>query len=169
MALRPADQHRRDQLVEAAAVLTEHGRPDLGQAVEFVLSAQGAPFVQRLQDLPATSERPNIPMRLPKADRDEIKTRAKAAGDKLDVEVHEAFRAFLAGTFEPQPLERAPHGSGDTMANLNVRTLDPAVRLKVEVKCSQMRTGGQRMYVSTVALDWLYRKYEIGRYAPVTE
>ncbi|MEU1078239.1 MULTISPECIES: hypothetical protein [unclassified Streptomyces] len=166
MALSPADKARCDKLAEAASTLKEHGRSDLAEFVEFMLTTDGHLFSGRLLMNANAEKRPALAMRMPASHRDLIKQRVRAAGSTLDAEITEAMRAFMDGTFTPKPLDRAPHGTGDSMVNLNVRPQDHALRKRVEQRCEELREEGQRIYVSTVAIDWLYRKCQIGRYAP---
>lgn len=169
MALSPRDKKHLDNLVEASAVLTEMGRPELAESVDYVRGPSGAEFTARLRKerTGATWERDtNLQMKVDPKDRDLIKARAEAAGDSLTELVNEGLEAFIAGKFDPRPPARAAFGSGGKVG-LNLRP-DEDLLTKAEAKCKAMREAGIRIYVSNVGAAYLSRKYRVGAYAPKT-
>jgi hypothetical protein len=113
------DQDRVNQLHKASAHLRNTGAPELAEAVDFVLTDEGANFIGRLRWRETAQENPNLALVMPKALRDQIKAGAQAAGKQLTTQAVVALNAFLNGEFVPPRPTRAPYGSGK--ANLNVR------------------------------------------------
>lgn len=139
------DQERVAQLKQAAEHCRQTGAPELGDAVDFVLSDEGANFIGRLRWKEAAEENPNLALSMPLSLREEIKEGVKAAGKNLPTQAAMALNAFLDGKFVPDRLERAARGSGGPRANLNVRVNAELRRLADEYG-RQLKADG--------VLDW---------------
>lgn len=164
MALRPTakDRKTRDQLVEAAHVLRGHGRDDLADAVDYVLSPKGWPMLGRLRAEAGPSEIPtNLPIAMQRPVRDHIKRSAEAAGEDLTETVNAGLRAFVEGAFRPGRPARAQYGTAGDRVNLNLRP-DAALRARAdEVAAAVEEELGWRPRVSTLALLWLLERYPL--------
>lgn len=156
MPLKPADQQRRDQLTEAAATLRAANRPDLADAVDYVLTPDGWGFVNRLMWGRKESATGNMPIRVDPSVRDHL----KASSANLTGDVNEGFEKFLAGEWVPDKPEPAGPGSAVKVV-LNVRP-DEALSTQVKERCEQLRSDGElgwKPYASTVALAYLVHKH----------
>ncbi|HEX5569693.1 MAG TPA: hypothetical protein VFY14_22700 [Streptomyces sp.] len=158
----------RDQLTEASAVLSRHGRPDLADAVEYVNSPRGFATVERLYGPAYLKEvlpsiRPdNMPIGMERQAREHIKAAAKAAGDTLTEVVEEGLRAFVAGEFRPGKPARAAYGQGDRV-NLNLRPDAALVEQAAELCQDEALAAelGWEPRVTTVARLWLLERYPL--------
>ncbi|WP_107400461.1 hypothetical protein [Streptomyces africanus] len=143
MPLSRQDQNRVELLQQASAHLRETGAPKLAEAVDFVLTDEGANFVNRLRWKGAAEENPNLALRMPLALRDEIKAGAKAAGKSLTAQAVTALNAFLDGKFVPE--QGAARVSGSPQAMLNVR-VNAELRKRVDEHGAKLKEDG--------VLDW---------------
>ncbi|MFB8182669.1 hypothetical protein ACFC8N_43100 [Streptomyces sp. NPDC055966] len=142
------DQERVDHLKKAAAHLRQTGAPEeLAETVEFVLTDEGANFVNRLRWSGAAQENPNLALSMPTVLRDQIKAGAKAAGKSLPAQAVVALNSFLDGTYMPfDPREENLfRASGRTRSNLNVR-VNADLRQRVDAHGQQLKEDG--------VLDW---------------
>ncbi|MFD9721035.1 hypothetical protein [Streptomyces sp. NPDC059076] len=167
--LRPDDEKHRNNLLTASTRLRDTGHEELADSVDYVLSPEGAAFIGRLR-LDRLGSDPNtgstLPIRLPKAERDQIKARAKAAGESLSQEAEKGLRAFIDGRFVPQPKPRARRNSGalSSAVVLNVRT-DAGLNEQADTKAKEMQEAGTRISLSAVVYDWLCQQYKVGPHA----
>ncbi|MEU9014222.1 hypothetical protein AB0D12_31525 [Streptomyces sp. NPDC048479] len=166
MPLSSTDRKRRDHLVAAAETCRQAGRPDQVEAIDYVLSPKGAEFVTRLrrdsQDV-EDNRGPSLSLGMREEWRDQLKAAAAAAGNILSADVTAILAAFVNGQFEPKPLPRA---TGGKRVNLVVRIPDADLVAQVHRMCGQAREGGDRLYLVSLAIDGLLRKYKVGPYAP---
>lgn len=145
MPLSQSDQQRVEQLHQASAHLRSTGAPQLADAVDFVLTDEGANFVSRLRWKEAGQENPNLPLLMPTVLRDRIKEGAKLEGKSLTTQAVVALNAFLDGKFMPERPQRAPYGSKVATSNLNVR-VNAELRRRVDEYGQQLKDNG--------TLDW---------------
>jgi len=166
MALRPTakDHQVKNRLVEAAAVLREHQRPDLADAVDYVLSPKGWPMLGRLRSAAGGSDLPkNLPISMQRPVKEHIKRAAAAKGDDLTTVVEEGLRAFINGDFRPGRPPRAEYGTSDRV-NLNLRPdgeLVQQAKAMCEDKALPEEWLGWRPSVSVVARLWLLERYPL--------
>lgn len=167
VALNPEDQRRRDQLVTAANTLRESGKPDLADAVDYVLTPAGQKFIGRLhyQKLSETAD-PPLSIGMTVSRKTQVKQAAAAAGDTLTSVLDDGFRRFLAGEFEFRR-ERAAHGKAESRATLNTRP-DGVLQGEVARRCRELKeaSGAVGLGLSPVAAAILYERYGLGPYAP---
>ncbi|MGS2592098.1 hypothetical protein [Streptomyces hebeiensis] len=181
MPLNPRDRQRRDNLVKAAQVLRstpEHA--DLADDIDYVLSPDGALFVNRLRKHgeadaggPKTEQPDNMPIRIPE-DRLKVLQQGRKDGVNLTEVVENGFRDWLTGKFELRLEPRAKRGSAPTSGIVNIRPhqdLQDTVAAKCErVRAERAGTGQTgAVYPTTVAAHCLYAYFQIGPYAPDTD
>lgn len=148
MPLSRPDQHRVDLLKQASAHLRSTGAPtEVAEVVDFVLTDEGANFVNRLRWRDAGEENPNLALRMPLVLRDEIKAGAKTAGKALTTQAVTALNAFLDGKFVPfDPKEEdVLRAAGRPEAMLNVR-VNADLRKRVDEYGAKLKEDG--------VLDW---------------
>ena len=172
VALRPEDNKRVDQLTQASAHLRSEGKAEWADTVDFVLSPEGASFVNRLRLQRLRQEGDegkfgqNLAIAMPLVVREEIKANvAKLArdtpGEKITVstEAAKALEAFLAGEFIPDRPQRAAHGTAEKVGNLNVR-LDPDLRQRAEnVGADHAAEFGWAPRASHIIARWLVQRF----------
>jgi hypothetical protein len=139
------DQDRVEQLRQASAHLRETGAPKLADAVDFVLTDEGANFIGRLRWKETAEENPNLPLSMPTVLRDLIKKNAAAQGKNLTTQAVVALNAFLAGDFVPQRQERGKPGTALPKSNLNIR-VNRELRAQVDAHGRKLMEDG--------VLDW---------------
>jgi hypothetical protein len=139
------DQDRVEQLRQASAHLRETGAPKLADAVDFVLTDEGANFIGRLRWKETAEENPNLPLSMPTVLRDLIKKNAAAQGKNLTTQAVVALNAFLAGDFVPQRQERGKPGTALPKSNLNIR-VNRELRAQVDAHGKKLMEDG--------VLDW---------------
>jgi hypothetical protein len=145
------DDNKRVELTKQAAEHLRTGgpaRPELADAVDFLLTDEGRKFIVRLGWQDTAQRKPNLAMEIPVTLRDDIKEVAAAAGAKLEAEAEHALREFLAGRFTPAQPKKAPRGKTPAKANLNVR-VDRELRRRADEL-------GQRLLAED-ELDWAPR------------
>lgn len=147
MPLSRQDQNRVELLKQASAHLRETGAPKLAEAVDFVLTDEGANFIGRLRWKETAEENPNLALRMPLVLRDEIKAGAKAAGKTLTAQAVTALNAFLDGEFVPfDPKEEdVLRAAGGPQAMLNVR-VNAELRKRADEYGAKLKQDGR--------LDW---------------
>lgn len=147
MPLSRDDQKRVELTKKAAEHLRTGGpaRPELADAVDFLLTDEGRKFIGRLTWQSTAEKKPNLALEMPATLRDAIKAKAAAAGANLEAEVEHALGEFLAGRFTPAQPERFPRGQAPKKANLNVR-VDADLRRRSEELGKQLLAEGE--------LDW---------------
>ncbi|MDK0525035.1 hypothetical protein [Streptomyces sp. ML-6] len=155
----PKNTDLRPRLTAAATKLRTLGEPDLAEAIDTVLAPNGWGLLRRSDPVAAASLHRNLAMRMTAEWREQIKTRAEAAGDKLVEEVNEGLQKYLDGKFVPVAPGRSPYGSGTEMVNLNVRATD-SLREQVAERGDHSP--------ALVASAYLMSKYKVGPYAPKT-
>jgi hypothetical protein len=157
------DNERIAKLRQASAHLRAGGpaRPDLADEVDFVLTDEGARFLNRLRWGSVADQSPNLAMNVTPALRARLKALASENGKKLDQIVQEGFERYIAGTWlPPEPIKR-PRGSGSETVNLNVRT-DAGQREKLrQLKDERSRELGFKVADAWVALAWLLEEFGI--------
>jgi hypothetical protein len=146
--LSPRDQERVEKIQQASAHLRRTGEPQLAEHVDFLLTDEGANFVNRLRWKEASEENPNLAIFMPTSVRDEIKAGVKRAGTALPTQAVLALNAFLNGTYLPARQESARRGSGGSKSNLNVR-VNADLRRRVDEHGKQLLADG--------VLDWAPR------------
>ncbi|TXS68912.1 hypothetical protein EAO76_26465 [Streptomyces sp. sk2.1] len=151
------DTDLRSRLTAAATKLRKVNEPDLADAIDTVLAPNGWGRLRRSDPATSNSLDRNMAMRMPAEWREQIKTRAEAAGDKLAKEVNEGLQKYLDGKFVPVAPGRSPYGSGTEMPNLNVRAMD-SLREQVAERGDHSP--------ALVASAYLMSKYKVGPYAP---
>jgi hypothetical protein len=139
------DQDRVEQLRQASAHLRETGAPKLADAVDFVLTDEGANFIGRLRWKETADENPNLALSMPTVLRDAIKAGASAQGKNLTTQAVVALNAFLAGDFVPERPERGKPGTVAPKSNLNVR-VNAELRARVDEHGRKLMEDG--------VLDW---------------
>lgn len=161
----------RTQLAHAAARLREVDSPDLAEAVEEVLKPTGWGLLRRSSPEVSGSGHadrlpPNLPVRMPKAVREEIKRNVAAAqaakpGVKITLatEAERALEAFLAGEFAPEQPQRLPRGAKVEWANLNVR-VDAELRQRAEdFGADNAAEFGFAPRASHIISSWLIQRF----------
>lgn len=165
MPLSRQDQHRVDLLKQASAHLRTTGAPEeVAEAVDFVLTDEGANFVNRLRWKETGEENPNLALRMPLALRDEIKAGVEAAGKKLPAQAVTALNAFLDGKFVPERAAATTRGTGGPSANLNVR-VNAELRRRVDEHGRQLLADGVLDWApltSHVLKAWFVEKFTAG-------
>ncbi|MFB7313012.1 hypothetical protein [Streptomyces sp. NPDC056192] len=151
------DTNLRPRLTAASSKLREMNEPDLADAIDTVLAPNGWGRLRRSD--PATTESldRNMAMYMPIEWREQIKERAKKAGNEIKDDVNEGFRLYRAGKFEPIAGKLSPRGSADAMGNLNTR---PENDLRVAI--DEMDGPSPAL----VGAAYLMSKYRVGPYAP---
>lgn len=153
------DRKTRDQLVQAAHVLREQGRPELAEAVDYTLSPSGAGMLRRLlADERGGTLNKNLPVSMQRHQRDHIKQSAAAAGDDLTTVVEEGLRAFIDGRFRPARPKRGAAGSG-ARVNLNMRPDEELRSLAARTAEAVKGQLGWEPPLSSLVLLWLLEKY----------
>lgn len=145
MPLNRDDHKRVSQLQQASTHLRETGAPELADAVDFVLTDEGRKFIGRISWQKTGQEKPNLAMQMPETLRDQVKAKAAAAGANLEAEAQKALEDFLAGSFTPAPVQRAPRGQAPKKVNLNVR-VNAGLRRQADELGKQLLADGE--------LDW---------------
>lgn len=163
------DREHHQNLIEAARVLRDHGRDQLADSVDHVLSPQGWGMLGRLRaDDKGGSLPDNLPIGMQRAVKEHIKAAAAAAGDDLTGVVEEGLTAFVDGTFRPGKPRRGAFGSGDRV-NLNLRP-NAEVRARAEAVAEELAEElGWKPAVSTLALLWLLERYPLPQETPAAE
>lgn len=142
------DQERVEKIQEASVHLRETGAPELAEHVDFLLTDEGANFVNRLRWKDASEENPNLAIFMETTLRDEIKAGVTAAGKTLPTQAVLALNAFLNGDYLPTRQENGPRGSGVSKSNLNVR-VNGDLRQRVDEHGKKLLEDG--------VLDWAPR------------
>lgn len=165
VALSPKDQDIHDRLVAASTKLNQVGEPGLAEAVDLVLTPEGAAFVGRLrverhtQAIESGDAFPNLPVSMETALRDRLKAAAKAEKASLTDEAHEALRRFVAGDFRPTRPKRSEYGAGTEKVNLNLR-IDPELRRQADEAGKELADElGWKPLASHVIRDWLVHRF----------
>jgi hypothetical protein len=161
------DQNRVELLKQASAHLRETGAPNLAEAVDFVMTDEGANFIGRLRWKAAEQENPNLALRMPLALRDEIKASAKAAGKTLTAQAVTALNAFLDGKFVPDnPKEEGTfRAGGGPQAMLNVR-VNAELRKRADEYGAKLKEDGVLDWApltSHVLKAWFVQKFTASR------
>ncbi|CAK7288575.1 hypothetical protein [Streptomyces misionensis] len=146
MPLSRQDQNRVDLLKKASAHLRSTGAPEeLAEVVDFVMTDEGANFVNRLRWKGAEQENPNLAIRMPLALREEIKTGAQAAGKSLTTQAVAALNAFLDGKYVPFDPKEEDVFRGGPQAMLNIR-VNAELRRHADEYGAKLKADG--------VLDW---------------
>ena len=146
MPLSSRDQERVKKIQQASAHLRSTGAPELAEHVDFLLTDEGANFVNRLRWKEAADENPNLALSMPMTVRNKIKRRVAAANAQIPAQAVLALNAFLNGEFTPaRPQELFPRGAGGPRANLNVR-VNAELRREVDEHGKRLKADG--------VLDW---------------
>lgn len=167
------DQQRVELTKQAAAHLRTGGpaRPDLADAVDFLLTDEGRKFIGRLAWQDTAQQKPNLAMEIPETLRDAVKAKAAAVGASLEAEAERALREFVAGRFTPAQPERAPRGQAPKKVNLNVR-VDKALRAQADELGRQLLAEGELDWAprtSHVIVSWFTDRLDEGFRNPVTK
>lgn len=168
------DDHKRVELTKQAAEHLRTGgpaRPELADAVDFLLTDEGRKFLVRLGWQDTAQKKPNLPMEIPETLRDAIKAKAAAAGANLEAEAEHALNEFLAGRFTPAQPERSPRGQAPKKVNLNVR-VDRALRGQADELGAQLLADGELDWAprtSHVIVSWFRDRLDEGFRNPVTK
>jgi len=93
-----------------------------------------------------------------------LHTRAKASKN-IGEEVVDGWKAFMAGEWEPEKPQRAPHGQGQAKSTLNISVPKDLV-VQVEAACDrwvaehEWPTGrGYKLNARQLAVQWLAREF----------
>lgn len=167
------DNNRVTHIKEAAAHLRSGGpaRPELADAVDFLLTEEGRKFIGRLAWQNVAQQKPNLAMEIPETLRDAIKSKASAAGASLEAEAEHALNEFLAGRFTPAQPERSLRGQAPKKVNLNVR-VDKALRAQADELGKQLLADGELDWAprtSHVIVSWFTDRLEDDFRNPVTK
>lgn len=156
------DNERIAKLRQASTHLRAGGpaRPELADEVDFLLTEEGARFLNRLRWGAVAEQSPNLAMNVTPELRARLKALASENGKKLDQIVQEGFERYIAGTWmPPEPPPKRPRGSGSETVNLNIRT-DAGQRDKLrQLKDQRSRELGFKVADAWVALAWLLEEF----------
>lgn len=162
MASRQDDQKRVTELAQAAAHLRDTGKPQLADAVDFVLTPEGFAFLKRQRESWLIAEghlHPNFAMAVPRSVREEIYKNAKAQGADLAQQATQALNEFLAGTYTPFRPARAARGSNVEMVNMNIR-VEMALRSAADAAGKERAEEfGWAPRASHVITSWLVQHF----------
>jgi hypothetical protein len=148
----------RARLTVASDTLRAGGHPDLAEAVDAILAPRGWELLKReVKD----SGQPNLSISTHEPVKQAIEQAAAAAGTTVTAVVDEAFRAFLAGEFEPTQPVRYRRGTAPAKAVINVRP-DAELRRQVE-EAAQAKSAelGWRLNAGRIAVSYMVHKYGI--------
>lgn len=167
------DDKRVTRIKEASAHLRSGGpaRPELADAVDFLLTEEGRKFIGRLSWQSTAQQKPNLAMEMPETLRDAIKAKASAAGASLEAEAGHALNEFLAGRFTPAQPERSPRGQALKKVNLNVR-VDKALRGQADELGRTLLQDGELDWAprtSHVIVSWFTDRVDEDFRNPVTK
>jgi hypothetical protein len=153
------DDKRIAKLRQASAHLRSTGAPELAEEVDFVLTEDGARFLNRLRWGAVAEGQPNLAIGITPELRADLKALASENGKKLDQIVREGFDRYIAGTWlPPEPVKRT---RGLEKVNLNLRT-DAGQRERLrELKPSRSEELGYQVADAWIALAWLLDEFGI--------
>jgi hypothetical protein len=155
------DDKRIAKLRQASAHLRAGGpaRPELADEVDFLLTDEGARFLNRLRWGTVADENPNLAISVTPELRAQLKALASENGKKLDQIVREGFQRYIEGRFNPpEPVKRR---RGLEKVNLNLRT-DGAQRERLrQLKAERSEELGFQVADAWIALAWLLDEFGI--------
>jgi hypothetical protein len=154
------DDKRIANLRQASAHLRSTGAPEeLAQTVDFVLTEEGARFINRLRWGSVADDNPNLAMSVTPDLRARLKALASENGTTLEKVIREGFDRYITGRWlPPEPVKRR---RGVEKVNLNVRT-DAGQRDKLrKLKDERSRELGFKVADAWIALAWLMEEFGI--------
>jgi hypothetical protein len=153
----PRDDKRIAKLRQASAHLRSTGAPDLAEEVDFVLTDEGARFLNRMRWGTVADENPNLAISVTPELRARLKALASENGKKLDQILREGFDRYIAGEWlPPEPVKRS---RGVEKVNLNLRT-DAGQRKRLrELKPERSEELGYQVPDAWIALAWLLEEF----------
>lgn len=156
-ASRDDDKQRIAKLHQASAHLRSTGAPELAAEVDFVLTDEGARFLNRLRWGTVADDNPNLAISVTPELRARLKALASENGKKLDQIVRDGFDRYIAGRWlPPEPMKRR---RGLEKVNLNLRT-DAGQRQRLrELKAERSEELGFQVADAWIALAWLLEEF----------
>lgn len=156
------DQKRIANLKKASAHLRSTGAPEeLADTVDFVLTDEGARFLNRMRWGSVADGNPNLAMSVTPELRARLKALASENGKKLDQIVQEGFARYIDGTWVPPQPVKAKSGAGVEKVNLNIRT-DAGQRTQLaQLKPARSAELGFKVADAWIALAWLLEEFGI--------
>jgi hypothetical protein len=151
------DNERIAKLRQASTHLRSTGAPELAEEVDFVLTEEGARFLNRLRWGAVADKNPNLAMSVTPEMRAQLKALASENGTTLEKVVREGFDRYIAGEwFPPEPVRRR---AGGGKVNLNIRTDAEQRESLRELKPQRSKQLGFKVADAWVALAWLLEEF----------
>ncbi|MEU1134442.1 hypothetical protein ABZ383_32055 [Streptomyces sp. NPDC005900] len=153
------DNQRIAGLQEVSAHLRQTGHPEYADRVDFVLTDEGAKFLNRMRWGAVADGKPNLALSVTPELRARLKALASENGTKLEETVREGFAKYIAGDWLPPTPTRARSASGVDKVNLNIRTSAEQRKQMRDLKADRSQELGFQVADSWVALAWLLEEF----------
>lgn len=153
------DKQRTEGLQEVSAHLRDTGQPEFAERVDFVLTEEGAKFLNRMRWGAVADENPNLAISVTPTLRARLKALASENGEKLDAIVRKGFAQYIVGEWVPPQPPKPSRNLGLEKVNLNVRTDGEQRALMRELKADRSQELGYTVADAWVALAWLLEEF----------